>query len=99
MSSIDTSNIIRQKQNENVLNDRFNSDHLNKFNDSNFSLKFLHWNSNLIKNKIKEFKHFINIVSPSIISLNETKLNKDSAKSSLELTTTSRATSIGLKKI
>ena len=86
MSSINTSNLIRNKQNNNIksISSKENHNNVSK-NSSNFSLKFLHWNPNSIKNKIKEFKHFINIVSPSIISLNETKFNKVSAEKYLNI--------------
>ena len=57
----------------------------NSNKNSYFSLNLIHWNSNSIKNKIKEFTHFTNTISPSIISLNETKLNEASATKYLKL--------------
>lgn len=40
---------------------------------------FTHWNCNSIKNKITFFTHYLNTHNPCIISLNETKLNSETA--------------------
>jgi exonuclease III len=42
-------------------------------------LKIIHWNCNSLGNKIEEFKHFLSVNKPDIVSLNETKINEFNA--------------------
>ena len=48
-------------------------------------LSIVHWNANSLRNKIEEFKNFVNKFSPDIIVINETKCNNYTAYKFLQI--------------